>query len=157
MVRAATVPEYQFSLLIADDHHLVSEAFAHLLEQTGRYRVTIARDALEARAEIHAMGGFDLVLLDLNMPGMDTPTAVEDIVRANIRGRVAVLTGGTSSSRQSTLFNSGVVGLILKSQPAKDILAALDHIMEGELYFPRADDRSLIRGISGAAVQPQTV
>ncbi|MCZ8335284.1 MAG: response regulator transcription factor [Rhodobacteraceae bacterium] len=157
MVRAATVPEYRFSLLIADDHHLVSEAFAHLLEQTGRYSVTIARDALEARAEIHATGGFDLVLLDLNMPGMDGPSAVEDIVRANAPGRVAVLTGGTSGSRQSTLFCSGVVGLILKSQPAKDILDALDSILDGELYFPRADDRSLIHAISSAAVQPQIV
>lgn len=156
MVRVATVPEYKFSLLIADDHHLVSEAFAHLLEQTGRYEVTIARDALEARAEIHATGGFDLVLLDLNMPGMDAPTAVEDIVRANARGRVAILTGGTSSMRQSSLFCSGAVGLILKSQPANEILRALDSILDGELYFPRADDRSLIRGISGAAVQPQT-
>ena len=157
MIRAATVPEYRFSLLIADDHHLVSEAFAHLLEQTGRFRVTLAHDTLEARAEIHATGGFDLVLLDLNMPGMDGPSAVEDIVRANAPGRVAVLTGGTSGSRQSTLCRAGVGGLTLRSQPAKDILGAIDSILDGELYFPRADDRSLIHAISSAAVQPQIV
>ena len=157
MARAATHSLSQYSLLIADDHFLVAEAFAHLLETTGQYRVSLARDGLEARAAIHAEGGFDLVLLDLNMPGMDSPTAIQDIVRANSKGRVAILTGGTSSTRQSAIFVSGAVGLILKSQPANDILAALANIMEGELYFPRADDRSLIRGISGAAVQPQTI
>lgn len=157
MAPAATDHQCQYSLLIADDHFLVAEAFAHLLETTGLYRVSIARDGLEARAAIFAEGGFDLVLLDLNMPGMDSPTAIQDVVRANANGRVAILTGGTSTTRQSSIFCSGAVGLILKSQPAKDILLALDSIMQGELYFPRTDDRSLIRGISGAAVQPQLV
>lgn len=157
MAPAATDHQCQYSLLIADDHFLVAEAFAHLLETTGLYRVSIARDGLEARAAIFAEGGFDLVLLDLNMPGMDSPTAIQDIVRANANGRVVILTGGTSTTRQSSIFCSGAVGLILKSQPAQDILAALDSIMQGELYFPRTDDRSLIRGISGAAVQPQLV
>ena len=97
---------------------------------------------------------FAIVLLDLDMPGMDGAASVETVVRDNRTGRVAILTAGTVDLRQSTLFASGAAGVILKSQPFADILAAIASILEGELYYPRADDRNLFRMSAAAAMVP---
>jgi len=139
------------TVLIADDHHLVGEAFAQFLSDTGAYVPTLARDVLEARAEILANGPFDLILLDLFMPGMEGPETIADIVRLNAGGRVVVLTGGNSRFRQSAIFAAGAAGLVLKSQSAKQILEALQSILDGEIYFPLSDDRHLGR-VMGAAL-----
>ena len=117
------------SVLMADDHNLVAEAFSEFLCRAGDYTVAIAKDVLEAKAEIHAAGHFDIVLLDLF--------------------KVVVLTGGTSRFRQSSIFAAGAAGIILKSQPAIEILEALQSIRDGEIYFPIADDRHLDRVVSG--------
>ena len=146
-----SVPK-ECSVLIADDHSLVAEAFCEFLTQTGMFRVALAKDVLEARAEIVARGPFDLVLLDLFMPGMEGPETIVDLVALNAGGNVVVLTGGNSRFRQSAIFAAGAKGVILKSQPAAEILLALQSIREGEIYFPLADDRNLDRVIGGAAV-----
>lgn len=137
-------------VLIADDHRLVAEAFCYLLESTDLYSVTIVCDALEARTEIKASGGFDLMLLDLDMPGIDGPETIKSLATLNGKGKTVILTGGNMALRQSSIFCAGAVGLILKSQSATEILEALTTILEGELYFPRADDRNLVHTIPAA-------
>jgi DNA-binding NarL/FixJ family response regulator len=133
------------SVLIVDDHRLVGEAFCEFLQATGHYATSVVNDVLEARAELLAFGPFDIVLLDLMMSGMEGPQTIAEIVRLNRGGRVVILTGGANHYRQSEVFASGAAGLILKSQPAQEILQALEHVLEGEMYFPRADDRILKR------------
>lgn len=137
------------SVLMADDHNLVAEAFSEFLGRAGDYSVAIAKDVLEAKAEIHAAGHFDIVLLDLFMPGMEGQETIEELVKLNAGGKVVVLTGGTSRFRQSSIFAAGAAGIILKSQPAIEILEALQSIRDGEIYFPIADDRHLDRVVSG--------
>jgi DNA-binding NarL/FixJ family response regulator len=138
------------TVLIADDHYLVGEAFSQFLEQSGLYETTLVRDVLEARAELRVNGPFDIVLVDLFMPGMTGPETIAELVQLNAGGRVVVLTGGNSRFRQSAIFGAGASGLILKSQPAQQITEALQSILDGEIYFPLADDRLLDRVISNA-------
>jgi DNA-binding NarL/FixJ family response regulator len=140
----------QRTVLIADDHHLVGEAFSQFLSAVGTYVPTLARDVLEAKAEILASGPFDLILLDLYMPGMEGPETISEIVRLNKGGRVVVLTGGNNRFRQSAIFAAGASGLVLKSQPAKQIVAALESVLDGEIYFPLSDDRHLDRVMAQA-------
>lgn len=140
----------QRTVLIADDHHLVGEAFSQFLSGVGTYVPTLARDVLEAKAEILASGPFDLILLDLYMPGMEGPETISEIVRLNKGGRVVVLTGGNNRFRQSAIFGAGASGLVLKSQPAKQILSALESVLDGEIYFPLSDDRHLDRVMAQA-------
>jgi len=84
------------------------------------------------------------------MPGMDGPETIAELVQRNAGGRVVVLTGGNSRFRQSAIFGAGASGLILKSQPARQIIDALQSILDGEIYFPLADDRLLDRVTSTA-------
>lgn len=154
MIRIAKERELKTSVLIADDHNLVAEATAHILQATGTYDVTVVGTLLEARAAVLAQGGFDIVLLDLDMPGMEGAPSVEAMVRANRAGRVVILTAGTVEIRQSALFASGAAGVILKAQPFADILAAIDSILDGELYYPVADDRALMRMVDRPAMVP---
>lgn len=138
------------TVLIADDHHLVGEAFAQFLSSSGPYVPTLARDVLEARAEIRAHGPYDLILLDLFMPGMEGTETIAELVRLNAGGRLVVLTGGNSRFRQSAIFAAGAAGLVLKSQSARQIIEALESVLDGEIYFPLSDDRHLDRVMSAA-------
>lgn len=144
------LPQRKRSVLIADDHRLVGEAFSMFLTESGQFEPTLVHDVLEARAELRVNGPFDLLLLDLFMPGMEGPETIAELVRLNDGGRVVILTGGNSRFRQSAIFAAGASGLILKSQPAQKIIEALQNVLDGEIYFPLADDRLLDR-VTGSA------
>ena len=56
-------------ILIVDDHAQIRESVARFLEKNGM-RTTVARDAVEMDAKL-ATGHFDLLVLDVMMPGED--------------------------------------------------------------------------------------
>ena len=61
----------QLRILIADDHEMVLETFAIYLTSGSDMNVTMAKTLDEALQLIAQKGPFDVVLLDLNMPGMN--------------------------------------------------------------------------------------
>jgi signal transduction histidine kinase/ActR/RegA family two-component response regulator len=75
----ASTPEYwrSLSILLAEDNLVNQKIGVALLEREG-HRATLARDGHET-LEKFRQGGFDLILMDIEMPGMDGLTATAAI------------------------------------------------------------------------------
>jgi len=78
-------------ILVVDDDRTFRLSTGELLRQDG-YRVEVAADAGEA-VELLGGGGFDLVLLDMRMPGMDGLTAVEVLRTRGLQAPILMISG----------------------------------------------------------------
>lgn len=127
--------EESLSVLVADDHDLLVDMLEALLNAKG-FRTDRALSLPQVLDRISSAGTFDIVLLDLDMPGMNGLSGVEKVVKANAPGSVVLFSG---QARQEAVFRSlefGVRGYIPKTLPVKSLTNALKFVASGETFIP---------------------
>lgn len=124
--------------LLADDHTLVREGLRDFLER--KYATLKVFEAATFDDTLKALGGktpFDLVLLDLLMPGMKGHVSVEGICSSASGTPVAILSGTNINKRElEKAFRLGVRGFFPKSMKGESLIHAINHVLSGELYIP---------------------
>lgn len=120
-------------ILIVDAQRSVAEAFGYYLEKNARFAVRIAHDAVEARREITASGGFELMLLDIGAPGLERADAIQSLAGLNGTGRTVTITGNRLTPDQPSPCTAGDVRLLYKSQPAAEIIDALTDALDSRI------------------------
>ncbi|MFC3613031.1 response regulator transcription factor [Lutimaribacter marinistellae] len=123
-------------VLIADDHELILDTVVAFVEAAGGIEVTTAPDFDQAAARIAAEGPFDLVLLDLNMPGMNGLKGLERAVAMDGAEQVALFTGDASRTLAEQALEIGAAGFVPKTLPAKSLVNAIRFMAMGEQYLP---------------------
>jgi two-component system NarL family response regulator len=122
-------------ILIVDDHPMVAEGIEAILETYDDLEVvgtlSTATAALEALADLDP----DVVLMDLNMPGMSGLAATELMLERRPGTRILILTMHDSPEYISTALAHGASGYVLKDVPTEEIRIAIDCVMEGEQYL----------------------
>lgn len=120
-------------LLLADDHELVRDSIVAFLGQQPDFEITAVGD-LPAALE-RAGDGYDLVLLDYNMPGMDGLAGLAQM-RAATGTPVALLSGSADRTVAQQALDEGAVGFVPKTMGAKSLVNAIRFMAEGEVYAP---------------------
>lgn len=123
-------------VLIADDHELVLDTLVAYIKAAGGIEVATAPDFDTAVAKIKEEGPFDLVLLDLKMPGMNGLRGLERANSMKNAERVALLTGETSRALAEQALGVGAAGFVPKSLPARSVINAIRFMAMGEQYLP---------------------
>ncbi|HLO68821.1 MAG TPA: PAS domain S-box protein [Holophaga sp.] len=117
-------------ILLVDDDPLVRTSVPEMLSLQG-HRVTPVPGGREALAALEAEGNWDLVVLDLNMPGMD---GLETLTR--LRGLAPLLpvlltTGFLGERASDRLSELGPVSVLLKPYSAEEIRRATESLLAG--------------------------
>ena len=123
-------------VLIADDHDLVLDTVVAYVEAAGGIEVETASDFHGARKKIESGETFDLVLLDLNMPGMNGLEGLETAISLEGAARVALFTGNASRDLAERALAAGAAGFVPKTLPAKSLVNAIRFMARGEQYLP---------------------
>ncbi len=122
-------------VLIVDDHPMVAEGIESILESYPDIAVVgIAgngRDALDMAARLAP----DVVLMDLNMPGMGGLTATEILLERFPATKVLILSMHDTPEYISTALDHGAMGYVLKDVPTDEIRLAIDAVMRGQRYL----------------------
>lgn len=118
-------------ILIVDAERSVAEAFEYYLGKTKPYTVRIASSAMEAQRIINESGGFELMLLDITVPGLEHIEAVQNLARLNVGGKILTITGSSRKLDRPYTLNSRNVRALSKSQPATEIVDAVIGALEG--------------------------
>ncbi len=122
-------------VLIVDDHPMVAEGIQALLESYDDIEVVgTLGNGQEAVDRVNALAP-DVILLDLNMPGLSGLNATEMILEKCPETRIVILSMHDSPEYISTALSHGARGYILKDVPTDEIRAAIEIVMAGGEYL----------------------
>ncbi|RUS60793.1 DNA-binding response regulator [Pseudorhodobacter sp. E13] len=123
-------------VLIADDHDLLRDTLVLFLQAQGDIETSTAANLAEACKAIETEARFDLVLLDLNMPGMNGLAGLKQAMALKGGQRVALLSGSASREIVEQALDAGAAGFVPKTLPAKSMINAVKFMAMGEQYAP---------------------
>ena len=127
------------SVLILDAHLVVADAFRFLLDEMRFCTTTVVKDALEARLEIIASGGFDLLVLDVEAVGLGTLKAVEKLVAENGNRATVVITNRAEEFSHNILPNASGHCVCSKKQPVTEIVREMRKLVSAAHRRSMAD------------------
>jgi len=114
-------------ILVIDDEAAVRSLFKEVLEELG-HRVITAEFAAEG-LELVKQQHFDLVFLDLKMPGMDGAELFHQIKAVKPRLSVTIITGYPDSDMMARALARGPFGVMSKPFGESDIVAAVKNFL----------------------------
>jgi DNA-binding NarL/FixJ family response regulator len=124
-------------ILVADDHSLFRDGLRHVLSTLGtEVSVTEAGSLEDLLDAIEETENFDLIIVDLSMPGMTGPSSLAE-VRTRV-GESPIVVISASEDRQDVraALDAGANGYIPKSARGQVMLSALKLVLVGGIYVP---------------------
>jgi DNA-binding NarL/FixJ family response regulator len=120
-------------VLIADDHAVVRRGLKELLAESQEVRVGEAANANEA-LDMVRQEDWDLVILDLNLPGRGGLELLSDLKRERPELPVLVLTIYSEDQYAVRALRCGAAGYLTKESAPEELLAAVRKVTEGGRY-----------------------
>jgi DNA-binding NarL/FixJ family response regulator len=135
-------------VLIADDHTLFRAGMHALLNLFPDIQVageaSTGDEAVARAEELHP----DIVLMDIQMPGMNGIEATRQVVRKNPNTGVIILTMFEDDSSIFSAMRAGARGYILKEANEDEVLRAIRAVAQGEAIFGPAIARRMVHFFS---------
>ncbi len=89
------------------------------------------QEAVEAAQKLRP----DIIVLDITMPIMSGLEATEELQKLDLGPRVLIFTMHDSKSLVRALKKAGAQGYVLKSHAARDLIPAIEKLLQGETFF----------------------
>jgi len=123
-------------VLVVDDHPFMREGITAAVNgQLDMILVGEAangKEAVERYRELHP----DVVLMDLNLPGMTGIDAMQAILKESPAARIVVLTAYRGDVQALHAFRAGAVGYLLKNMLRKELLDTIRIVFSGRKRIP---------------------
>ncbi|AZN40345.1 response regulator transcription factor [Paenibacillus albus] len=123
------------SILLADDHPSVREGTIHMLEREGDMSITAVSTGAEVLEKLQRET-YDILLLDLIMPGMNGLEVARSISELNLDVRIIIYTGYDIEPHFNLLVENGVSGFISKLSSREQMILSLRCAVNGEAVLP---------------------
>lgn len=131
-------------VLIADDHGLLRAGLAALLAKLPG--VEAVWEAADGRQALHAVKDHhpDIVIMDIDMPGLNGLDATERIREAGPGTKVLILSMHTKEEFVAQALKAGASGYLLKGAATEELAKALNVVAAGQFYLSPAISRQLV-------------
>jgi len=142
-------------VLIVDDHRLVRRGILSLLKEVTGIEAIGEAESGEAAIQFIKEKNPDVVLMDLQMPGMGGLEATRKILRINPDIKVLILTVCESDLFPSRLLEEGAVGYITKDCGIEEIVRAIRAVYTGKRYLsPEMAQKMALKRFSNDEISP---
>ena len=128
------------SVLVCDDEEIMRDVLGTILSDAG-YKVELARTGEEA-VELYGQRPYDIVLMDVSMPGMGGLTALEELIRLDEEAVVLMVTAYATFDTAISAWEKGAAGVIRKPFQNEQILS---HVARGIRGRRKEEERQQLR------------
>lgn len=122
-------------ILLADDHTIVRQGLARLLEDQPGFRVIGEADNGKVAVEKALALKPDVIIMDIAMPIMNGIEAAKRIKKCLPKVKILILSMYAHENHIHDLLETGVSGYLLKEASGRDIVAAIGAAMKNEAYL----------------------
>jgi PAS domain S-box-containing protein len=117
-------------ILLVDDEETIREIGKRMLQRVGYNVLTTPSGELAVEAYLSKGESFDLIIMDLSMPGMGGYKAMKAILEINPQAKVLVASGYAANERRKDVLNSGAVGFVAKPFQRSAFLAEVRNLLD---------------------------
>jgi two-component system NarL family sensor kinase len=123
-------------ILIADDHEVMRRGVRGLIESHNEWAV--CGEAVEGKEAVKKSRELkpDLVILDINMPGLTGLAAAQQIRRENPAAKILFFSVHESPQTVREVLSVGGQGYVAKSRAGHDLVDAVRNVLDGKTFFP---------------------
>ncbi len=125
------------NILLIDDHPLFLEGLRHVLLQLDNNILTQTCGSCEEALRLDD-DDFDLIMLDINLPGMSGLEGLQQIRHKIPAAPLVVMSASEDRAKVLQAIESGAKGYIPKSSSPEIILTAIRLVLSGGVYLPMA-------------------
>lgn len=133
-------------ILIADDHRMMADGLARVFSDTNEYAIcgmaANGREAITLAEQLQP----DIILMDIDMPGVNGLEATAHIRKTNPAQKIIVLTMHDERTLLNAALSAGAKGIVLKIAGADELLAAVKAVYAGEKYISAEVRQTLEHG-----------
>jgi two-component system nitrate/nitrite response regulator NarL len=120
-------------IMIVDDDRLVAEMLSHLLAGVGWGESALFQNYDSAFESLSQGESYDIIMLDLNMPGMQGMSSIKEMVELN-KGAVVLMTGSPRAGLVDGVIAAGGRALLSKCVKSKALSAILVDVANGGFF-----------------------
>ena len=146
------------NILLVDDHELVRTGISRIIDDVRGMKVIGEAESGEDAVKWCRSNHPDIVLMDINMPGIGGLDAMHRILRINEDIKIIMLTMHTENPFPSKVMQAGAVGYLSKSAGPDEVLAAIRAVNAGQRYLaPEIAQQMALSQISPVSDDPFSV
>lgn len=145
MFEHAMAPPHS-KILIADDHPLFRDALQQVVDQAFPDAAVLEASTLDEAMVIAANDDLDLLLLDINMPGMNGFNGLIALRNAVPATPIVVVSADEERETIQQALTLGAAGFIPKSMAKASMVHGLHEVISGKVYMPVDLSAPLTRG-----------
>jgi two-component system, NarL family, response regulator LiaR len=146
--------EQPIRVLLVDDHAVVRKGLRALLDREPGIDVAGEAENGEQAVRIASRLGPDVILMDLEMPGMGGIEATRQITEQHPDTRVVILTSHAAEEDVFPALKAGAQGYLLKHSAPEEVLRAIHQARRGETVLHPAIARMVLQELNRPA-QPR--
>jgi len=123
------------NVFIVDDHRMVIEGLCLLLNDVPDLQIAgTAQSGEEAIAQI-PNAEVDVVLLDINMPGINGIDTCKQLLKSNPELKIVAISMHKESSLIKLMLSNGAKGYVLKNAGRDEVITAITEVYQGKSYL----------------------
>jgi two-component system, NarL family, invasion response regulator UvrY len=134
------------NLIIADDHEIVRKGIVQLLYMEDRLGIRNIDEASSGEELLSRLrrNKYDIVILDISMPGMGGLEALKEIVASYSATPVLILSTHSEEQYAIRVLKAGARGYVRKSSGTEELVKAIEKIISGRKYFSESVAEKLL-------------
>ncbi len=125
----------QIKVMLVDDHDLIRYGLRRLLEDQPGIEVVDEANSGELALEKVRLVKPDVILMDINMPGIGGFEATSRLSKTHPESKVIVLTVHSEGPLPKRLLEAGAVGYLTKGCPVEEMVEAIQKVNGGQRYI----------------------